>query len=475
MNDRKEQGLHPGKAMIVFSVCNILQKCMPFLLMPILIRLLSIEDYGIYSVYTAWLAIGTTVCTLNLHLGVFNNGMHRFPQHRQQYTVSMIWLTVGLTVITGMILAVGGTFFSRLLQLPVEYLFCMLLQILFQQIFFLWMAKERYEYGFGPMLWMTVFYGALNFLFPVAFIFWAGASARSVIYSMVLLHGVIGAVCGIWMFRKGWRWKKEYMIYALSFNLPLLPHYLSGMVLNQLDRTMIGSMCGTEQAAIYSVAYLFSLAVNFAVSSVNSALVPWTYGCMEKKNYEPLTRITDFLIIGLGVMIAGAVLIMPEVMAFVVTPEYSEAVRLIPPIAASTFFIFLYNLFANVEFYWESKYAISLSSVGAALLNIVLNLWLIPLYGYGAAAYTTSICYGLYALVHFWNMRRLCKKENAGEIYHWKNILGIAAILTVFLLVIGAYYSVWQLRYSCLVILVGIVLLRRRQLVKEIKYLFGKP
>ena len=48
---------------------------------------------------------------------------------------------------------------------------------------------------------------------------------------------------------------KEYWRYALSFNLPLVPYYLSQIIFNQSDRLMINSMTGKGEAAMYGVAY----------------------------------------------------------------------------------------------------------------------------------------------------------------------------------------------------------------------------
>ena len=51
---------------------------------------------------------------------------------------------------------------------------------------------------------------------------------------------------------------KKYWKYAILFNLPLIPHYLSQIVLNSADRIMISSMVGESEAGIYSLAYSLS-------------------------------------------------------------------------------------------------------------------------------------------------------------------------------------------------------------------------
>ncbi len=48
----------------------------------------------------------------------------------------------------------------------------------------------------------------------------------------------------------------------------------------------------------------------------------------------------------------------------------------------------------------------------AAVMNIGMNYIFLKKYGYYAAGYTTLICYMLFALLHYWNYKRILKKEN---------------------------------------------------------------
>ena len=63
------------KASFWFTVASLFQKGLAFLATPIYTRLLSTEDYGIYSVYVSWLGVITIFATLNLSAGVLNNAL----------------------------------------------------------------------------------------------------------------------------------------------------------------------------------------------------------------------------------------------------------------------------------------------------------------------------------------------------------------------------------------------------------------
>ncbi len=471
-----EREKKPGAAMVVFSVCSILQKCMPFVLMPFLTRLLSVEDYGIYSTYTAWLTIFASVCTLNLHLGVFNNGMHRFSGDREQYASAMVWVTILLLALSFTLAWPLRGKIAGWLFLPGKYVPWMLVQILFQQFFNLWVAKERYVYGFRRLLVLVGLYCAAGTVFPVAALYLWRADDTGVIISTALVQVLFGTVCAAELLIRGsGRANGGYIRYAVGFNLALLPHYLSGVILGQVDRTMINAMCGAAPAAVYSVAHTFALALNFAVSSVNAAIVPWTYEAVAKRRMRELNRITAILAGGFAALLCVFVLVMPEIMKLFITEEYYGAVRLVPPIAVSSYFIFLYNLFANVEFYFEAKYFISISSVLAAALNVALNYVFITEYGYAAAAYTTGTCYALYALFHFLNVRRLGRKHLPGEaLYPMKFLAVTAVLLSACALAVLTVYDSAPVRYVLLAVLFTAALIRRKELIQALRYVFAE-
>ena len=62
-----------------------------------------------------------------------------------------------------------------------------------------------------------------------------------------------------------------------------------------------------------------------------------------------------------------------EVYKTYISEKYKSAVYVIPPVAASVFFIFLYNILAIPQFYFERTKFLMLSSITAAIINITLN------------------------------------------------------------------------------------------------------
>ncbi|MTV96675.1 oligosaccharide flippase family protein, partial [Streptococcus pneumoniae] len=105
---------NPVKASIWFTICNVLQKGISMITVPIFTRLLTTEQYGVYSVYQSWYSIIGVFATLNLYYGVFNNGMVKYEKDKNAFTSSMQGLTTTVTAIFLVIYLIGIDFWNSL-------------------------------------------------------------------------------------------------------------------------------------------------------------------------------------------------------------------------------------------------------------------------------------------------------------------------------------------------------------------------
>lgn len=84
LNKYKESSVQV-KAALWYTICNIIQKSLSFLVTPIFSRIMSKNDYGLYTIYNSWYWIVAVFGTLNLYCGIFNNGMQEYKETRDQY------------------------------------------------------------------------------------------------------------------------------------------------------------------------------------------------------------------------------------------------------------------------------------------------------------------------------------------------------------------------------------------------------
>ena len=458
-----------------FTVCNVIQKSVMIITVPLFTRIMTPDEYGLTAVYQSWNNVLIIVVTLSLYLGVFNNGMLHYKDDRDRYISSMQGLSTLSACICCLIFFIFRKPLADFMGLSVNVIALMFVSFIFLPAFDYWSARCRYEYRYKGLLAATIIYAAVNVIIPFAAVKHSSGNLgeAKIIGSLVAMIGFT-LVFYLYNFWKGKSFfVKEYWHYAFYFNLPLLPNYLSNVILGQSDRIMIGRFCGEAAAGIYSVACYMQAGVTIVISAVNSAFVPWLYEKLENKEYDVIQKRTQPILWLLGILTFGVISCAPELIHFMAPEKYYEAVWSVPPVVIGSYFTVLYTLCANVEIYHEKRVFMSFATLIAAVLNVVLNYWAIPIFGYIACAYTTVFCYMVYGFAHYIFMNRIKTPDGAvGEhrIYNLKNIC-ITYVIVILLCVIqmGLYHTVIA-RYALTAIIIASIIFVWRNLYVKRKH-----
>ena len=439
------------KASLWYTICNIVQNGITFFTLPLFTSILSTEQYGVVSIYESWMNIIVIFATLNLQYGVFNNAMMKFKNERNAYVSSMQALTICLETFLFIIYFLSRKWWNKIFGLSTLLIIVMFLHMLFSSVIGFWMAKQRYEFKYRSVVCITITMAILNPLFGLLAVSNTenkGVARILSIAFVVLLFGL-----GIFIYNqvKGKKiYVKEYWNYALSFNIPLIPYYLSQIIFNQSDRIMIDHMIGTEKAGIYSVVYNCSMIIVVIINAVKNSFVPWIYGKLENKQYSDITKITDIFMIAISLMLFMVIAIGPEIIQIIAAPEYYEAIWVIPPVAASMFFLVITDYFNFILFFYEKTAYLVWATIGSAIVNIILNYLLIPKFGYIVAGYTTLISYILFAVGNYFFMLLTMKKKEINEPIY--NIRFIIIYSCIFLCGTIGIILIYEKRVICWVI-----------------------
>ena len=233
---------------------------------------------------------------------------------------------------------------------------------------------------------------------------------------------------------------------------------------------MIASMIDESVAAHYAVAYTIGMALSIISSALNSSIVPWQFEKMKRQDFEGLSQRATAMVALLSAVGVAVALVSPEVLYVAAPPEYQEAVIVMPPVVMSVVFTFIYNVLSNYEFYFMENKFISIASMIAAGVNVVLNTLFIPMLGFAAAAYSTVICYALLALAHTIFSLKVCRKhvgvESTRAMLNPREIWKVAAIAAVSMFACYLLYPFAAIRY---VLMTGVCLLAvyKRRVIRE--------
>lgn len=461
----------PVKASIFFTLCSFLQKGISMITVPIFTRLLTTEQYGVFSVYQSWYTILSIVITLSLASGVFNNGMVKYEDKRSQYTSALQGLCTLSTCMFFIIYIVAIDFWNSVFQLSTLYIVVMFTQLLFEPAFAFWSARQRFEFKYRMLVSISLVISLGSPLIGIIAVVSTTYKAEARVMSFALIQVCVGLIFYIYNIYSGkCLFNKEHWKFALLFNIPLIPHYLSMTVLQQADRIMISRMVGSDKAAIYSVAYSISTLMILVSNAINASFVPYTYQALKEKRYSSIEKNANSLVILVGGIALLVMAFGPEVIKVFATSQYYEAKWIIPPVAASVYFMFLYPLFSNIEFYFEENKYVIVASVIGAIANIAFNWIFIPIFGYIVAGYTTLVCYMIFSGAHYLFMNKVIRKHIRGvNIYNMKFIFYFSMIFLIAMEAIFFTYRNNLVRYIVLFLLLCIIIIKRNWIINAIR------
>lgn len=464
------------KASMWFFVCSVLQRGISMITTPIFTRLLSAAEYGQFSVFNSWLSICQIIVTMQLTAGVYTMGIVKFKEEEKIFTSSLQGLNLVLCLVWTFIYLLFRDFWNALFSLTTVQMLAMMLMIWASSSFTFWMTTQRNQYQYRKLVIVTLIVSVLKPAVGIFFVLRAEDKVTARILGLALVEVicysgffVVQMLCGK-KFYSGKCWK-----YAILFNLPLIPHYLSNTVLGSSDRIMIQKMVGESEAGIYSLAYSVSQIMAMVNESLNKTMSPWLYQKLRDKNYAAMPKVVYSSLI----LIAGANLVLiamaPEIVYIFAPAEYMDAIYVIPPVAMSVYVQYLYLCFAPFEFYFEKRVWTTIGTLVSAVLNIALNYIFIQKFGYQTAGYTTLVGYAVNSLMHYYFMRKVCRRY-LDDLKPYKPSL-LLLISGLFMLIGFLYiptYSNIFVRYGLTVVLLFIFFLQRKKLIPMLKQFLKK-
>ncbi len=455
------------KSSFAYTVCNIVQRGLSIITLPLFSRLLTKAQYGQATVFASTEAVLNIFLTLYLAYGSFDTAMIKFSDDRDRYLSAINGLCTALCLGFLVIYIPLRDVLNPWLRFPTGMVLIMVAQVLLNNLLACWYGKERFEYHYKNVIGMTL---GISFLAPVIAYFLVMHTAEKG-YARIIGYFIPTLIAGIYLYitttikGKG-LYHKDYWKYALGFNIPLIPYYLSQVIYNQSDKLMIERMVSMEAAADYGMAYTLALLTNIIINAVNNAYVPWVYRRIKSGDLKKNRTVAGLLLAMVAGMLLMVIAVSPEVIIIGASAKYATAIWSVPPVAMSVIFIFYTQCFTSVEFYYENKSALVSSTATSAILNIVLNWLLIPRFGYVAAAYTTLISYIVLTMMHYRAYQRtITANDVPDELYNFKLMNGITIGFLLSGFVLMALYPYPAVRYVMICAALIVIFMKRKRLL----------
>lgn len=436
---------------------------------PLYTRLLTQEEYGTYSIFLTWLNIFIIVATLEISWGHYPVGITKYDNDKDRYTSSVLGLSNIVTLSVFIIYICASSFFNKYIGLPTHVVIWIFIYLLFYPAWEFWAIRQRFSYKYIRLVIMTLLVAVLSPIIGMVGIVFFNMQSDAPILSKLSIQGVIGIIIVVsFLCKSPQLFNRQYWKEAFMFNIALIPYLLSTVLLNQTNRIMINGMIGAKEAAIYSVAFSVGMILFLLNTAIGDSIVPWIYRNLKEGRYSLIEPTVNKLMLIIGAMNVLLVLFAPEVIRAFAPIQYKEAIWIIPPIAASVFFIFIFQRYVSIELYYESTVSISVVSIIIALLNIGLNYIFIGKYGYLSAGYVTLFCYILFCIIHFIILKRIFKSKcNNYQIFTLNVPVKISVVFLGLIFAVTLLYEYSFLRYL-LIALIFFFIYRKRMDVYDL-------
>ncbi len=386
-------------------------------------RIMTQEDYGIYSTYYSIVSILTTLVGANLFIAL-NSAYIDYKEEIHSVRTSLLGLSlmVFLGVCVGtlsMRVAIGSdiSIFMLVMALVHAYSF-------FVVNYFNYSAnmENKYKVKAAFMILPNTLQVALSVtaicIFPVF-----ALNAR-------IIGSVMGvAICALcvsaYMLRsQRCFYNKEYWTYALKISVPSVLSSISYMLMQQCDNIMITKFYGAEETAVYALIYNVGYILYAVLQATSGVWQAWIYRALDSGMVENVKKIQKWYLMIFAQMAFGLLMIAPEAVKILGPKDYWEFDYIAPFILGSCLMV-MYTFYTTVGLFYKKSGTVSLCVFMAAILNVILNYFFIPRFGGVAAAYTSVASY----ILLFCETRMVVQKINRG-LFSMKYFMAFFVVVT---------------------------------------------
>ena len=186
-------------------------------------------------------------------------------------------------------------------------------------------------------------------------------------------------------------WKKHLPPILLLFSL-----ILSQTIYTSSDTTILGLFKGDFQVGLYGTSVRIYNIVNTLVASVAWVVMPQLSAAFAGRDYTKVNELLKYslnFIIVLGMpCIVGLNAITEEIIVLIAGESYRGAAMSLHILTIALGCSFIGGWIGNMMMLPAGKEKVCLrASIASAAVNVVLNLFLIPVWGLNAAAATTAV------------------------------------------------------------------------------------
>ena len=441
----------------IFTVGKFVSKLIVIFMLPFYTACLSSAEYSTADLITNLCNLIIPIAGLGVSEGIFRGAAEKNVDKESFFTngiVIMLIGSAGFLALSPILLAVE--YFSAYVLLIIAYVLASNIHSVCSQYI---CAIGRTKLFAGQGILNTALTVGLNILFLAGFDMGITGYVLSIVLADTLTTVFLFFFARLYRAFKPKKISGLLMKEMLKFCLPLVPSTIFWWITSVSDRYMVAAMRSDAENGLYTAAYKIPTLLTYVVTIFNDA---WKLSAVSEG--EDLTERTNFYSKAFKYYIAimfmgGAGLAVTARLSsgLLFASSYESAWIFIPALSAATVFTAL-NTFMGSAYFTVKRTGMSFwTSLVGAVLNIGLNLLMIPNWGLGWGAMGASIATLVSYFVVFVIRAITMKQFIPFKLYPVKLIINTVTLLAITVVMTVWGDSIWGLLVSIAILAVCLV------------------
>ncbi len=397
---------------LAMTLAEASMKIVKLLVLPILTFYLTPKDFGIIA--SIKMVEGFLIMIYNP--GMISGVSRKYfdtenEEERRTYIGSaLLFFLIISIIITSTLLLLGNSFFKNVFNEFELYPYGIVAIIVAMMIQpkRLWSSLMTFRFqvpkvALFSFLQMMIDIGVSLFLVAVLFL---GVKGRviglilSIVFiTIVALYFLLKYIKGHFSLKVAWK--------LFLFGLPLAPAIWAYSALDIADRFLIGHFVGLEKLGIYSIGYTISSMPLFLSLGLRKMWNPIFYENMNNKKYDRINILIKYFILGIAFVSGSLIIFSNELITIVFAKDFKDAVTIIPWVCSGVFFLGILPITSSFIAFEKRFKKISINAGISAIVNIIINIYLLPRIGIVGSAVATMIAYITYFILNIYTSKKI--------------------------------------------------------------------
>ena len=369
---------------------NLGSKIISFLMVPIYTSILSTAEYGTYDVLVTTESLLVPVISLDISESIFRFSMDKeVNQSDVLKTGFRVWW-IGVFVVTAATLALSFFF-------PAKYCVFIFLAYLFHSLYSI---AINYARAIEKMNRVAIA-GVINTLafcfFSFLFLVYIPKGLSGYMMAYVLGYIIPLIYLGIVLIKPSeiaeaihLSFNKSLCHKMIQYSAPLIFAHIGWWIISSSDHYMVAWMRGAAENGVYSVGYKIP---NILVSFMGVFSQVWIISAVKENDDHFNSNIYNVYRTSISLVCMILILFSEPIGKILYAKDFYSAWKVAPWLLIACEFQGLATFLCGILTSHKNSKGITVATLTGAVVNIVLNAIMIPVYGSIGAAYATMIAY----------------------------------------------------------------------------------